>query len=168
MSGQVCTLAMFFTHIVNPIWWKRQVRNVGKSSGGIHSSCRTSSHIVESPHPKLLLGSSSAAGNNLESHRTSSPDLLALSGSQHYYNHKVFIFIFIIVVVIGFNFAVFQLAVWALDKKLKERESNNSIRRNLQQQTSSMDGCSTVLLHINWMGLVLKKIKAQDYWVNTQ
>ena len=101
-----------FTPIVIPIWWKRQVRNVGKSSGGIHSSCRTSSHIVEAAsHPKLLLGSS-AAGNNLESHRTSSPDLLALSGSQHYYkgldNHKVFIFIFIIVVVIGFNFAFFS------------------------------------------------------------
>ena len=168
MSGQVRTPAMFFTQIVIPIWIKWQVRNVGKSSGGIHSSCRTSSHIVEAAsHPKLLLGSS-AAGNNLESHRTSSPDLLALSGSQHYYNHKVFIFIFIIVVVIGFNFAVFQLAVWALDKKLKERESNNSIRRNLQQQKSSMDGCSTVVLHINWMGLVLKRIKAQDYRVNTQ
>ena len=64
------------------------------------------------PHTKLLLDSST--GNNLEAHRTSSPDLLALSGSQHYYNQKVLIFILeniIIDIVIDFDFVFFQLAV---------------------------------------------------------
>jgi len=100
--GLVITLPFCFLNtevqaVVRTHWrrWK-MVRNVGKSSGGklINSSCRTSSHIVEphpkllldsvEPHPKLLLDSA-----NLEPHRTSSPDLLALSGGQHYYNHKL-------------------------------------------------------------------------------
>jgi len=89
--GLVITLPFCFLNtevqaVVRTHWrrWK-MVRNVGKSSGGklINSSCRTSSHIVE-PHPKLLLDSA-----NLEPQRTSSPDLLALSGGQHYYNHKL-------------------------------------------------------------------------------